>query len=417
ASDGEDRGVLLLAGEPVDEFDGGAVRAAVPLDGLRECQDVARLPFGGRSRGEARRLHAQGDRPVDEPFEFGGGGPAGPDPEGAEDLVELEAALLDAFAFGEARAAAEDAADAFAQVVEHGPAREGDAEVGLAFGVGEGVQVALRGDEVLGPAGAAGDGAQRVGGVLVDGAGPFVGRERLGGAPEVEAHTGEAGELLGYGGDEGFAFQVWPEGPAHGGEHVPGGDGGGREGGVPGDLAERELAERLALLVLLDRSGDAGGLVVDGLDDGFGARLLDGDEVLGGGAALLLAAPFGPARLTCGNVAASLVSGLWITRAALWITPCSLWMTLWIPAGRGLWIPLWTSLWITRRFLWITLWRTCGRVGSRRRWRRVSCRIGRRLGGGGPGCSAGRRRGGAALLSGRLRPEDGVGQGRGVVVE
>src|SRR5690606_29452550 len=68
-------------------------------------------------------------------------------------------------------------------------------------------------------------------------------------------------------------------------------------------------------------------------------------------------------------------------------------------------------------------WRTCGRGGSRRRWRRVSSPVGGGAGRGGPGGAAGRRRGGlagrfgAALFSGRLRPEDGVGQGRGVVVE
>lgn len=52
---------------------------------------------------------------------------------------------------------------------------------------------------------------------------------------------------------------------------------------------------------------------------------------------------------------APLVNTLWITLLRLWITTVALWITLWISAGRRLWVPLLISLWITLRILWITL--------------------------------------------------------------
>ena len=101
-------------------------------------------------------------------------------PNDAEHLVELLHGARPALAFGVGGALAEQPAEPLGERVAERAPGERDAEEGLALGVVEREQVPLRADQVVAPGGRAGDVGQRPGGVLVDPAGPFVGRERLG---------------------------------------------------------------------------------------------------------------------------------------------------------------------------------------------------------------------------------------------
>ncbi len=252
-ADGQHGHVPFLAGEPVDQPGGRPVRGAEALDLLGEGEDVAALPLAPRAAGgeHGGGCHAQRHRSVQQPFELDRRGPPAAHAERAEHLVELLHGPGPPLAFGLAGAgAAEQSADPFGERVPEGAPGERDAEEGLPLRVVHRQQVPLGADEVVAPAGRAGYVRQRVSGVVVDPAGPFVDGEWSGRAPQVQPEPGQPGVLLGHRDDHAFAVGVGPERPAHLGQRVPGGDRGVGEGQVPGDLGDREFDDRVAVLVL-----------------------------------------------------------------------------------------------------------------------------------------------------------------------
>ena len=104
--------------------------------------------------------------------------------------------------------------------------------------------------------GAPGDVRQRPGGVVVDPAGPLVGGEGLGRAPQVQPETGQTGVLLRDRDDQGLAVGVGSERPPNLGQPVPRRDHLRGEGQVAGDLGDGQLGDRV--LVLVDGLGCAG---------------------------------------------------------------------------------------------------------------------------------------------------------------
>jgi hypothetical protein len=240
----------LLTGEPVDEAGRGAVRGTETLDLFGEREQIALGPFAPAGAGQdPRRRHAQGDRPEQQPLHLGGGDPAAAHAERPEHLVELLDGTGPAPALALVGPAAEQAAEALGERVAQGPAGERDAQVGLALGVVEREQVPLGADEVVAPGGRAGDVGERVGRVVVERAGPLVGRERAAGPAQVQAEPGQAGVLLGDGDNERLAVGVRAERPPDLGQPVPRGHHGLGERQVTGDLVDGQFGHGVAVLV------------------------------------------------------------------------------------------------------------------------------------------------------------------------